>query len=130
MDKIIIALLAALFSGCASMSPSERAWQTLHVLDVAQTLNTAGSNDPCWREYGIPTKYLIGEKPDPEAVIAWGVGLSILHYYADRWLERSDFSGGLKTAIRSINLTGKGFTVVKNHTEGARPFGDNARSCI
>jgi len=130
MPQIIIALLMVLFSGCASMSSSERAWQAMHILDVAQTLNGPASGDPCWHEDGIPTKYLIGEQPTPEAVISWGVAYAVLHYYAGRWLDRSDLSDGVKTAIRSIDLGNTGYNVASNHAEGVRPFGDNARTCL
>jgi uncharacterized protein YceK len=128
--KIVALFAIALLSGCASMSKHELAWQSLHALDVAQTVNSAGSDDPCWREAGIPTKYLIGENPDPESVIAWGVVSSVLHYYAGRWLDRSDWPDGLKFAIRSIDIGNQATIVVQNHREGARPFGDNARTCL
>lgn len=117
----VSALAAA--SGCAS-SPSEIAWQTLHVVDVAQTIN-GPARDDCYREAHWP-QYLIGEKPSTEAVIAWGVAVGAAHYALDRWLENTGRAD--KTAwrwLRAIDLTYKTYTVTRNHAIGVRPWGDN-----
>jgi hypothetical protein len=126
--KIITVLIAVLLCGCSSMSRPEIAWNVLHVVDVAQTINGPAS-DPCYRERAPTTRFLIGERPHRDNVIAWGVAASVMHYFAFRWVENSDWPDGVKVALRSIDLTYKGHTVVRNHNAGIRPFGDNV-SCV
>ena len=58
-----IAGSALLSGGCQSLNLSneEIAWQTLHAVDVAQTLSAA--EDPCYVEAAYFTRQLIGEQP-------------------------------------------------------------------
>ena len=110
-------------SGCAA-SPTEKAWQALHVIDVAQTIN-GPARDDCYREAHWP-KYVIGDKPSTEAVIAWGVVIGVAHYAFDRWLTetgRADHPAW--RALRVLDLTYKGYTVGNNHHIGVRPWGAN-----
>ena len=80
--KIFLILLMLVFiialSGCISISRTELAWQAVHAVDVAQTLNIV--NDPCYIESNPITTSLIGEQPSTGEVIAWGVGAGFLHY--------------------------------------------------
>jgi len=111
-------------SGCAA-SPSEKVWQGLHAIDVAQTFNGSAS-DPCFRESGWDTEFVIGSKPSKEAVIAWGAASGFLHYKLDRWLENTGRDDKIGWKIfRAIDLSYKGVTVGRNHGIGVRPFGDN-----
>jgi hypothetical protein len=119
---------AAILAGCASMSPAERAWQSLHILDVAQTLNGPAS-DPCYRELAPDTRFLIGERPHRDEVLAWGVAAAVVHHVAFRWIDRQDWPQGVKVALRSLDLGYKGVTVGRNHEAGIRPWGDNG-SCV
>jgi hypothetical protein len=106
------------------MSPGERAWQVMHALDVAHTLNGPAS-DPCFREREPVTRTLIGERPEPEAVILWGVAAGVLHHLAFRWIESRDWPDGVKIALRAVDLGYKGVVLGRNHEAGVRPWGDN-----
>ena len=113
-------------SGCASldMSRSETAWQTLHAVDVAQTLNAA--RDPCYRESDPLTRAIIGEQPSTGEVVAWAVGSSVLHAVVSRKLERH--APKWVTGVwHSLSIGSKGLTIGRNHAEGIRPFGDNVQ---
>lgn len=127
--QLRIAALAsvALLAGCESMSPYEKAWQAMHLVDVAQTLNGPAS-DPCYSEQDPITSSLIGEHPSRGEVLAWGVGLSVTHYYLGEWVDNSDWPEGVKTLVRSIDIGYKGLTIGNNHETGIRAFGSNA-SC-
>ena len=119
-------LIAAfvLVSGCAS-SPSERAWQAMHLVDVAQTISGA-ARDACFFERDPFTRRLIGRQPSTEAVIAWGVGVGVAHYALDRWLTNSGHADKKWVQIlRAVDLGAKGFTIGRNHQIGIRVFGDN-----
>lgn len=125
--RLIAVLVLPLAGGCGAleeMSGPERAWQALHLVDVAQTLNGPAA-DPCYHESAFPTRQLIGEQPTPAAVLAWGAGLAVAHYFAGRWLDRAELPDAAKFVIRSVDLTYKGLTVGRNHDQGIRPFGDN-----
>lgn len=126
MSKNILALLALVFlAGCESMSGYERAWQSMHLIDVAQTINGPAS-DSCYHEQDPFTRSLIGEHPHRDEVLAWGIGASVAHYFAGRWLDNSDWPEGVKTVIRSMDLSYKGLTIARNHDIGIRPFGNNS----
>lgn len=124
--KILIPALAALcLCGCASMSPYEKAWQTMHLVDVAQTVEGAARDPICHSESNPITSRLIGEYPHRDEVIAWGVGTSIAHYFAGRWVDNSDWPEAVKTLVRSIDLGYKGLVIGRNYDNGIRVFGDN-----
>jgi len=116
-------LLVAL-SGCAS-SGSEIAWQTMHLVDVAQTIN-GPARDACFHERDPLTRGLIGRQPSTEAVIAWGIGAGVAHYALDRWLtNRGHADKKWVQILRALDLGAKGFTIGRNHQIGIRPFGEN-----
>lgn len=119
----LLLLIPLILAGCGSMSPTERAWQTLHLIDVAQTID-GPALDPCFKEGSI-TRHLIGDKPEPAAVVAWGIGLSVLHAAADRWLQNAELPAPIEWTIRSVDLGYKGFTVANNHARGIRLAGRN-----
>lgn len=123
--RVALLALACLLTACESMSPYEEAWQTMHLIDVAQTLSGPAS-DPCYPESDPVTRSLIGSTPSREAVLAWGIGASVAHYFAGRWLDNTDWPEGVKTVIRSIDLGYKGVTIGNNHDAGIRLFGDNS----
>ena len=114
----------ALLSGCTS-SPAEKAWQTMHLVDVAQTINGA-ARDPCFHERDPFTRRLIGRQPSTESVLLWGVGVGVTHYALDRWLTNSGHANKKWVRIlRAVDLGAKGFTIGRNHQIGIRVFGDN-----
>ena len=124
MKGAVTTALVCLLTGCESMSPYEEAWQVMHLADVAMTINGPAS-DPCYREQNAVTRSLIGSRPHRDAVLAWGAGMAVAHYFAGRWLDNSDWPEGVKTVIRSIDLGYKGVTISNNHNAGIRLFGDN-----
>ena len=116
--------ILALVSGCAS-SPSEIAWQSMHLVDVAQTIN-GPARDECFHERDPITRSLIGRQPSTESVLLWGVGVGVAHYALDRWLANSGHADKKWVQIlRALDLGAKGFTIGRNHQIGIRPFGDN-----
>ena len=67
------------------MDTEEVAWQTLHAIDVAQTLNAA--HDPCYVEAFSVTRALIGEQPSTTEVLVWGASTAALHYFVSKTLK-------------------------------------------
>jgi hypothetical protein len=76
---IAAALLA--LTGCASLPPQEVAYQTLHVIDTAQTLEIARHPDE-FRE----TNLTMGDHPTTARVIGWSVTLGAVHYVVSDFL--------------------------------------------
>lgn len=126
--KLSAVAIAFLLAACESMSPYEEAWQIMHLVDVAQTLNGPAS-DSCYTEQNPVTRSMIGSRPHRDAVLAWGAGMAVAHYLAGRWLDNSNWPDGLKAMLRSIDVGYKGVVISTNHADGIRPFGDNA-SCV
>lgn len=119
-----VCVALGLLTGCAA-SPAEKAWQAMHLVDVAQTIN-GPARDACFGEGNPLTRRLIGRQPSTEAVIVWGVAIAIAHYSVDRWLARSGHADqAWVRMLRALDLGYKGFTIGHNHAEGMRPFGDN-----
>lgn len=116
-------LVLIVLSGCASMSRPELAWQAVHAVDVAQTLNIV--NDPCYVESNPITTSLIGEQPSTGEVIAWGVGAGVLHYGVSRYLEHTDAPRWMQNTWQAITLTTTAGAVYSNHREGIRISGSN-----
>ncbi len=114
--------------GCQSMSRDEIAWQTLHVMDVAQTLNAA--SDPCYVESSWLTQQLIGDQPRHEEVLVWGIGTAIIHMLVSRTLEARDAPQWLQRAWSVTTISHTAYAVATNHSEGVRMWGDNdPRDC-
>jgi hypothetical protein len=119
---LVLPLFAAGY-GCQSMDREEMVWQGLHVIDVAQTLNAA--SDPCYKETAWLTKRLIGEQPSDAEVIGWGVGTAIVHWWVARELERRDAPRWLQASWSLGTIGTTGYTIVDNHRNGVRPWGNN-----
>ena len=114
--------------GCQSMNREELAWQALHVMDVAQTLNAA--SDPCYVESAWLTQRLIGEQPRHEEVLAWGVGTAILHMLVSRALEARGAPEWLQRTWSVTTISHTAYALASNHSEGIRMWGDNdPRDC-
>lgn len=123
--RIAAITLAFLLAACESMSPYEKAWQAMHLVDVAQTIEGAASDPFCHSEGNPVTRRLIGRHPHRDEVIAWGVAIGVVHYFAFRWIDNSEWPEGIKIALRSIDLVDKGITIGRNYDQGIRIFGDN-----
>ncbi|MFW6093271.1 MAG: hypothetical protein ACODAC_04800 [Pseudomonadota bacterium] len=118
-------MLAALpfAGGCQSLDRDELTWQTLHAMDVAQTLSAAG--DPCYEEEAWLTRRIIGEQPSESEVLAWGIGTSLMHAWVSDALERRNAPGWLQKAWELGTLGHTTYAVGSNHEAGVRPFGRN-----
>jgi hypothetical protein len=110
-------------AGCQSMDREEIAWQALHAVDVAQTMSAA--RDPCYREAAWLTRSIIGEQPSEAEVLAWGVGTAIIHRWVGQVLERRDAPRWVRVAWDLGTIGYTGHTVVDNHRNGVRIWGDN-----
>ncbi len=119
---LLIALVA--LSGCSTVPPAEYAWQAMHVIDVAQTLN-GPAKDPCYIEVDPITRGLIGKNPSSEAVVLWGIGTGIAHIGVTHLLEKHDAPKWVRVSWHAVSLVTKGHTLISNHREGIRPFGNN-----
>jgi hypothetical protein len=120
---LLIVAMAMVASGCESLDRRELVWQGLHAVDVAQTLNAAG--DPCYKETAWLTAKIIGEQPSDAEVLAWGVGTAVVHMLIANELERRDAPRWLQATWSIGTIVSTGYTVVDNHRNGVRPWGDN-----
>lgn len=125
---LAVVLLGAgsLFSaGCQSLdlSGEEITWQTLHAIDVAQTLSAA--DDPCYVEDAYVTRALIGSQPSQGEVLLWGAGMAVGHAWVTGFLEARDAPRWLRKTWSYATITGTGVAIASNHSEGVRVFGDN-----
>lgn len=130
MIKLLVIPLLLLSVGCSSLPKdplwkAELGWQVLHGVDVLQTVNGPGRNPECFYESGFITKDLIGEHPSTGQVIAWGVGSSLLHFGVTSLLDHINAKPWVKIAWQGVTLTTTSATIIQNHREGVRPWGDN-----
>lgn len=117
--------MLAWLGGCQSLSMDrqELTWQTMHALDVAQTLNAA--SDPCYKENAWLTKRMIGEQPNDAEVIAWGVGTAVFHAWVSNRLDERGAPVWVQKLWELGTLGHTTYAVGTNHENGVRPFGDN-----
>ena len=121
----MLALSAGLSAGCQSLglSNEEIAWQTLHAVDIAQTL--AAAQDPCFVEDAFVTRQLIGSQPSTGEVLLWGAGMAVGHAWISGLLERQDAPQWVQKTWSYATITGTSIAVATNHAEGVRVIGDN-----
>lgn len=110
-------------AGCQSLTSEEITWQSLHAIDVAQTLSAA--QDPCYVEDAYLTRKLIGAQPSTAEVLAWGAGMAVGHAWISRVLEQRDAPSWVRKTWSYATITGTGLAVATNHAEGVRAFGSN-----
>lgn len=120
---LAVAGCGLLLGGCQSMDRQEMTWQTLHAMDVAQTLNAA--NDPCYKEDAWLTKRLIGEQPSDGQVLAWGVGTAAVHAWVSGALENRGAPRWVQKVWELGTLGHTTYAIGSNHEAGVRPFGSN-----
>ncbi|MGE0621160.1 MAG: hypothetical protein AB7I04_21920 [Pseudomonadales bacterium] len=123
---LIVLGVGSLFSaGCQSLelSGEEITWQTLHAIDVAQTLSAA--DDPCYVEDAVVTRALIGSQPSQGEVLLWGAGMAVGHAWVSSFLQNQDAPMWLRKTWSYATITGTGIAIASNHSEGVRVFGDN-----
>ena len=118
-----VVVFGSMLSGCQSIDKREMAWQTLHAIDVSQTLNAAG--DPCYKEVSWMTKRLIGEQPSQAEVMVWGIATAMAHMWISNKLEQRDAPRWVQAVWDFGTIGHTGYAVVNNHANGVRPWGDN-----
>lgn len=128
MKKYTIILLL-LTGGCSNLDYYEATWQTLHVIDVAQTVNSVGREPECFDESNAMTSSIIGSKPSDREIYMWGATMSAAHYLFSVILDEIDISEGFKTGIKLADIGYKASVVKSNHDAGARPYGNNQNDC-
>lgn len=116
---------SVLCAGCQSLelSNEEIAWQTLHAVDIAQTLSAA--QDPCYVEDAYVTRRLIGSQPSSGEVLLWGAGMAVGHAFVTNMLEKHHAPRWVQKTWSYATITGTGIAIASNHAEGVRVFGDN-----
>ena len=65
------------------------------------------------------------EQPSDAEVIGWGVGTAIVHWWVARELERRDAPRWLQASWSLGTIGSTGYTIVDNHRNGVRPWGNN-----
>ena len=116
---------SVLSAGCQSLelSNEEIAWQTLHAVDIAQTLSAA--QDPCYVEDAYITRQLIGSQPSTGEVLLWGAGVAVGHAWVTNLLEQQDAPRWVQKTWSYATITSTGVAIASNHSEGVRVFGAN-----
>jgi len=125
LPPVLLGAASCLSAGCQSFefSGEELTWQTLHVVDVAQTLSAA--DDPCYVEDAYLTRQLIGSQPSQGEVLLWGAGMAVGHAWVTGLLEERGAPAWLRKTWSYATITGTGIAIASNHAEGVRVFGDN-----
>lgn len=110
--------------------PWEVAYQSLHVVDFAQTVTGARSHECISEDDGI-TRNIIGRKPSVGRVEAYWAATAMLHYTVSGWLDRmvdSTDERGWRAARwvwRVVPLAETAHAVLSNAELGVKPFGGN-----
>lgn len=123
--RLLIAVV--LLNGCSALNEmprGEAVWQGLHAVDVLQTLN-GPADDDCYSEGDPVTRRIIGRKPSKGKVVAWGVGMGVLHYtVSDQLRDRP-----LWLAAWQLLSIGNTTIAINNNLQiGIKPVGDNDHS--
>ncbi len=113
-----------LFTGGCTTTHQEIAWQTLHAIDVAQTVN-GPAGDPCFMEADPLTSSIIGEQPSKTEAIAWGLAAAGLHAGITWTLQRYDAPEWAQLGWQALTFTNTAYAVAQNHQHGIRPWGEN-----
>lgn len=111
-----LAIAAASLCGCASLSPGEIAVQSLHAVDVAQTVKIA-KNPTKYQEAGYGMPFLIGAHPSEARVIEWGAVSGIAHYAVDDYLYQHNHPK-VAMAFEAVSIAFVADTVHHNYSIG------------
>lgn len=122
MKKLIPVCLCCILSGCASLpainDAGEIGFQTLHAVDVAQTIHGA-AQDPCFYEGDTVTRRLIGGKPSTAGVLAWGAGYGIGHGLVTYALRQAGWEGAA-AVWEAVTIASTAQTIGHNISVGIR----------
>ena len=98
---------------------SEIAWQAMHVIDAAHTVQIS-KNPNCQHEKNFLTQMLIGKNPNEDNVYKWWGLSAIAHYFIFKWIDKKVKNKKLNIGIRSADLANKLDIITKNHKKGIR----------
>lgn len=120
-------LLPLLLSGCATLQqPAEIAWQSLHAVDMAQTVD--GMRDSCVRESHPITRAIIGDKPSTGAIVAYGIGSAAFHAGVSHFLETRGLSRTY-AVWQVVSIADTAAAIGKGWSIGIRLGGANKTGC-
>lgn len=112
-------------TGCTALSrPEELAWQGMHIYDTMQTADIVG--DPCYAEGHPMTKVIIGDKPNKDSVLAWGVGSAVLHAGVSNLLLTHDHPT-LYKVWQTVTILDTGASIGQGLSVGVRVGAPNTR---
>lgn len=120
-----LAFLLILLSGCASIDRYEMTWQTLHAIDVAQTVDAMNDDGDCYRESGSLTSLMIGTQPSERKIYTWGLASAAMHFGLTWLLNQTDINETVKSGIKIADIGYKASVVEGNHAAGVRLGGAN-----
>lgn len=118
MKKIIVASLMASvwIGGCSSLPKEQRlyeaAYQVIHAIDAAQTLNIRK------KEGNYETNPILGERPKDAEVIAYMAAESALHYAVTYQLAEKGAPMWVQHAWHCISIGWNGKVIISNHKRG------------
>lgn len=120
---MILILVLLCFGGCASWTPETRAeetvYQTLHVVDAAQTLEIA--RHPCYRE--AESRWLLGAHPSQGRVLGAMAATGAAHALVTDMLEAHDASPTTKRIWQFVTIGAQAEAVGNNISIGIRVGG-------
>ena len=126
--RVAVLIGTVLISGCttfrslpAETRAEEVVWQSLHVIDTAQTLSIARDPDCYWETVADPA---IGRHPPPGLVFAWMTGTSVLHFAITDLLTRHT-SPSVVRFWEGITIGSTAYWVGHNYSIGLRVFSHN-----
>jgi hypothetical protein len=108
------------------MSYDELAWQIIHIIDVAQSLDGIGND--CFEEVSFGTTQLIGRRPSTDAILIWGIISSLTHWASSNYIKKRS-PKWFKVAYVTFDLSWKINTVYSNHATGIKLGQDNVSEC-
>jgi hypothetical protein len=115
MRAILLASLA--LSGCATMTPAERAsemaYQSLHAIDTLQTLDIR-------RAGKVETNPILGPAPSDRAVIGYMAAEAALHLIVSDQLARHDAPAWVRAAWHVTSVSMASNTISNNARIGLK----------
>lgn len=100
----------------------EAVWQSLNIIDVAQTLYIANHPD---RFYETNAAAFIGAHPSRGGVIGYMVGCGILHYAIaigiENLVQRDNRYRVLQRVFQAASIGEKSYNVIHNQMVGIKP---------
>jgi hypothetical protein len=113
-----VGLVALLLSGCAEVPREEYAWQALHLVDTAQTVQIARSSHNCFHENQNQSGWLIGENPTVAGALTWGLGYALGHAYITKLMVEHDWPQWIQQTWQITTVGAAAYDVKNNFDQG------------